>query len=40
MRIYEKPEAEKISLVAKEAITGGDDWILDGEAGVESSEFD
>ena len=35
---YQKPEVEFVSLVAQEAIT--DDWILDGETGVESSIFD
>lgn len=35
---YIKPEAELVSLVATEAITGDD--IIDGETGVDSSIFD
>lgn len=34
---YQKPDAEFVSLVAKETITSVD-W-LDGEMGLESSEF-
>ena len=45
MKLYEKPQIEEISLIAKEAITGNtlydaDDGLIDGEVGVESSEFD
>lgn len=38
MKEYLKPELELISLVAQENITD-DDGIIDGEVGLESSDF-
>ena len=37
MKLYVKPDAEEISLIAKETIT---DDLIDGEVGLESSELD
>ena len=37
MKLYVKPEAEEVSLLAKETIT---DDLIDGELGLESGELD
>lgn len=39
MKEYLKPEVEIISLQAQEEITTGDDELLEGETGLESSIF-
>lgn len=39
MKIYEKPDVEHVSLIAKETITSGES-LLDGLKGVASSEFE
>ena len=37
---YIKPEVELVSLMATESITDNEEGLLDGELGLESSEFD
>lgn len=38
-KIYQKPDAEYVSLVAREEVTTDNDDFLDGEVGIESSDF-